>query len=94
MFLCQQIVKYPEKITPYELWHREKPDFRKSHILGSTLYLHLHDKKYLGMRSELVMVRPLLFCYIGIITPMNSIVSIMFVLMTSPFPVKDALGKN
>ena len=51
-FLRQWIAIYPAKENPYEVWHGSKPDFRKLHIFGCTLYLHLNETKSLGACSE------------------------------------------
>ena len=51
-FLCRRMVKFPSTITPYEEWLSKKPNFKKLHIFGCTMYLHLNNSKSLGIGNE------------------------------------------
>ena len=46
-FLKRRWCSYPDIITPYERWHKTKPDFRKIHLFGAPVYVYEKEDKKL-----------------------------------------------
>jgi hypothetical protein len=58
------------KTTPFELWHKKKPEVSNLRIWGCNAYVHVQKDKWTGIHSHSMMHLPWLFsrlCWLEIL---------------------------
>ena len=78
-FINRRWCRYPDTVTPYQKWNKNKPSFSKFHTFGSTMYIHKHDAKKLDPKSTA-----------GIFLGYGASTSIMYYLDTKTNQIKRA----
>ena len=52
-FLQRRWCNYPETVTPYEKWHKNKPDYRSIHMFGVPVYVFEKDDRKLVQSNKI-----------------------------------------